>query len=177
MVILLIGLGRHTKELLWGQLGWDPEAKDGEGVLVAVMPVLRQVVKLKVNRRDEGIERFFLAQAPNQYSQHMADWVHIFLPSLPLPFNHQKLIPSISPHFSSFNLRGYQAGMYCRQMPGNINLAYSEAGRYWLRKIRWLQLWEPFHQQITLSQATHKIHILFRKWKKFPRWCLSDMFT
>jgi len=50
------------------------------GVEMSRMHVLRRVVRFKVNRGNEGIERLFLAQAPNQYSQHMADWVHILLP-------------------------------------------------------------------------------------------------
>ncbi len=52
--------------------------KGVEGTLVAGMSVLRRVLRHRVNRRNEGIERLFLAQAPNQHSQHMADWVHIF---------------------------------------------------------------------------------------------------
>lgn len=38
-----------------------------------IAAVSRREVRLKVNRGDEGIERLFLAQAPIQYSQHMAD--------------------------------------------------------------------------------------------------------
>lgn len=68
------------------------------------MPVLRRVVQLKVNRRNEGIERLFLAQAPNQYSQHVADWVHIFFPSLSLCLcpSTTKTDPFNQPHFPCF---------------------------------------------------------------------------
>lgn len=54
---------------------------DGEGeeeALVAAMPMLRRLLRHKVNRGNEGIERLLLAQAPNQHSQHMADWAHMF---------------------------------------------------------------------------------------------------
>lgn len=61
-------------------------------------PVLRRMVRHKVNRKNEGIERLFLAQAPNQYGQHMADWVHIFF-HLASVLSTPKLIPSISPNF------------------------------------------------------------------------------
>ena len=108
------------------------EAEKGEeGTVVAAMPVLRRVPRLKVNRRNEGIERLFLAQAPNQYSQHMADWVHIFSPralALPPSFHRQNLSLQSAPISLLSILRGYQIGMCCRQMPGNTNLAYFEAG-------------------------------------------------
>lgn len=41
-------------------------------------PALGKMARRRVNRRNEGIERLFLAQALNQHSQHMADWVHVF---------------------------------------------------------------------------------------------------
>lgn len=72
--------------------------------MVAAMPVLRRGVRLKVNRRNEGIERLFLAQAPNQYSQHMADWVHILFPLLSLCLypSTTKMYPFNQPQFPCF---------------------------------------------------------------------------
>lgn len=43
-------------------------------------PVLRVMVRHKINRRNEGIERLFLAQAPNQHSQHSRLVSHLSLP-------------------------------------------------------------------------------------------------
>lgn len=65
----------------------------------------------KINRRNEGIEKLFSAQAPNQHSQHVTDWAHIFFPPwlhsasvLPTP----TLIPGIRPNFPLFSLAGCQ---------------------------------------------------------------------
>lgn len=124
----------------------------------------------RVNRRNEGIERLLLVQASNQYSQHLADWVHIFFPCSPsasvLP--PPKLIPSIRPHFPRFTLRGYQTGMYFRQMPANTNLAYFEARWYWPSKMRASALGDTIPPIYTLfSGNTYRIHILFRKFSSF----------
>lgn len=71
---------------------------------VAALPVLRRLLRRKVNRGNKGIERLFLAQASNQYSQHIADWVRIFFTRLSLCLcpSTTKTYPLNQPQFPSF---------------------------------------------------------------------------